>query len=143
MKKLLVVFVASVFLCMSCGDDDDASSGGSSGSSPVISSLECDPVSAAVAEGSGAINMDCSIFFRDQDGDLDRVVLRYPQGCRTVSQVSIDVSAQTGVQQQGTIQIQDLIIQTSCVAGTYSYRFEAVDRKGKTSNTLTLEFELF
>ena len=141
MKKLLVVFVASVFLCMSCGDDDSGS-GGPSGTAPVISNLQCDPSTAAIGEGGGGITMDCSLFFRDQDKDLHRVVFSYLDGCGSAPPLDQNVSLAAGGLETGTIEINDLIIYTDCDPGSYTYQFQAIDRNGNKSNKLTLVFDL-
>jgi hypothetical protein len=146
MKRLVVFPVVVLFLCMACGGDDCPTCPrppGASGSPPVISILQCNPSSAGIGEGGGAITMDCSLFFTDQDGDMDTVVFRYLDGCGAdPGPFSVDVSGQAGVQHQGTVQIQDLIIQTSCAAGTYTYEFTALDVEQNESNALTLSFVL-
>lgn len=87
--------------------------------------------------------MDCSLFFRDPDGDLDLVLYTYLDGCGDdPGTLSLDVSVQAGVQEQGTIQLQDLQIQTNCVADTYTYEFMAVDSEDSESNALVLQFVL-
>ena len=149
MKKLLVVFVISLFLFVSCGSDDCEvcpRPPGPSGSPPQLANLACDPDSAP-AEGAGSITIDCSMTFSDQDGDLETIVFSYIQGCgQDPGPVNFpDVSGQAGGQQQGTILLEDPnapIIQTTCSAGLYTYGFTAGDSEGNESPVETLEFEL-
>ena len=142
-KRLLVVLVGSLLCCMSCGSDDEPIPGGPSGSPPRIANLECIPPSAP-AEGTGSITIDCSLFFRDQDGDLEAIIFSYIQGCgQNPGDDYFDVSDQSGVQQQGDIELKDLIIATTCSIGTYTYGFTAVDRKKNESPVEILGFELF
>ena len=145
MKKLLVVLVGSLFCCMSCGSDDCQvcpRPPGASGSPPQIANLDCDPDSAP-AEGPGSVTMDCSLFFRDQDGDLETIVFSYIQGCgQDPEPLEYDVSGQAGVQQEGTVLLEDLIVQTTCLAGIYTYGFTAVDSEENESPLETLAFEL-
>ena len=146
MKKFLVVLVGSLLCCMSCGDDDCQECPrppGASGSPPVISSLQCDPGSAEVGEEGGGITMDCSLFFRDPDGDLETVVFSYLDGCGVdPGPLDIDVRSQAGVLEEGTIQLENLLIQTNCAADTYTYDFVAVDSEDSESNELVLQFLL-
>lgn len=149
MKRFLVFLVASLLCCMSCGDDDCPTCPrppGASGSPPQLANLECVPYSAP-AEGTGSITINCSMTFFDQDGDLETIVFTYLQGCGTdPGPRSIDVRSQAGLQQAGTIVLQDLnapIVQTTCSAGFYTYGFTAVDSEGSESPVETLIFELF
>ena len=89
------------------------------------------------------ITMDCSLFFRDNDGDLETVVFSYLDGCGDdPGPLHIDVRGQAGVQNEGTIWLENIIIQTNCAAGTYTYSFWALDCEDSESNILTLLFEL-
>ncbi len=146
MKKLLVVFVVSLLCCMSCGSDDCETCPRPpkpSGSPPVISNLQCNPSSAEVGQGGGAITVDCSLFFRDPDGDLELVLFSYLEGCgEDPGTLAIDVRAQAGVQEEGTIQLANLQIKTNCIADTYTYEFMAVDSEDTESNELILHFVL-
>jgi hypothetical protein len=148
MKKLLVVLVGSLLCCVSCGSDDCPTCPrppGASGSPPQLANLACVPDSAP-AEGTGSITIDCSMTFSDQDGDLETIVFSYVQGCgQNPGPVYFDVRGQAGLQQGGTILLEGLnapIVQTTCSAGIYTYRFTAVDSEGSESPTETLKFEL-
>jgi len=88
--------------------------------------------------------MDCSLFFRDPDGDLETIEFSYIQGCgQDPGAVRIDVTGQAGVQDEGTIQLDDLIVQTSCRAEIYTYGFVAVDSQRRKSPVEPFAFELF
>jgi len=146
MEKLVVVLVVSLLCCMSCGGDDCEvcpRPPRPSGSPPVISTLECNPSSAGVGEDGGAITIDCSLFFRDPDGDLETVVFTYLDGCgEDPGPLEIDVRGQAGLQEQGTIQLANLQVKTNCVADTYTYEFLALDSEDSESNELVLQFVL-
>ena len=88
--------------------------------------------------------MDCSLFFRDPDGDLETVVFSYIDGCgEDPEPLDIDVRGQAGVQEDGDIDLENLQIKTNCVADTYTYEFVAEDSEGSESNELILQFVLF
>ena len=146
MKRLLVIFVVSLFCSMSCGSDDCPTCPrppGASGTPPVISSLQCEPSSAEVGEGGGGITTTCSLFFRDPDGDLETVVFSYLDGCGVdPGPLDIDVRDQAGVDEEGTIELANLQVKTNCVADTYTYQFVAVDSEDSESNELVLQFVL-
>jgi|GEM_PF-5763760 len=87
--------------------------------------------------------MDCTVFFRDPDGDLELVLFSYLDGCgEDPGTLAIDVRAQAGVQEEGTIQLQNLQVKTNCIADTYTYEFMAVDSEDTESNELILQFVL-
>ena len=146
MKRLLVALFVSLFFCMSCGDDDCPTCPGppgASGSPPVISSLECIPSSAEVGEEGGGIRTNCSLFFRDPDGDLKTIVFSYLDGCGDdPGPLEINVEDQAGVRVEGPIQLENLQIKTNCVADTYTYEFVAEDSEESESNELFLYFVL-
>ena len=89
--------------------------------------------------------MDCSLFFRDPDGDLETVVFSYIDGCGDdPGPLDIDVKGQAGVQEEGDIDLENLQIKTNCAADdTYTYKFVAEDGEGSESNELILQFVLF
>jgi hypothetical protein len=147
MKKLVVALMVCLFCCLSCGGDDGGSSGGGGpiGSPPVISSLACNPDSAEVDEGGGAIEIDCTLFFRDPEGDLEEIVYSYLDGCGSdPGPLRIDVRGQlVGGQQQGDIDLENLQVKTNCAPDeTYTYQFVAVDSENSESDPLTLNFLL-
>jgi hypothetical protein len=146
MNKFFGVLVIFLFLFVGCGSDDCEvcpRPPRPSGSPPVISNLQCNPASAAVGQGGGAITMDCSLFFRDPDGDLDAVVFSYIDGCGDdPGPLDIDVRGQAGVQEDGDIDLENLQIKTNCVAEPYTYEFVAEDGEGSESNELILQFVL-
>jgi len=88
--------------------------------------------------------MNCSLFFGDPDGDLETIVFSYLDGCGDdPGPLDIDVRGQAGVQEEGTIQLENLQVKTNCVAdNTYTYEFVAVDSEDSESNELVLRFVL-
>jgi hypothetical protein len=87
--------------------------------------------------------MDCSLFFRDPDGDLETVVFSHLDGCgNDPGPLYIDVRDQAGLQEEDTIELANLVIQSNCVADTYTYEFVAVDGEDSESNELVLQFLL-
>ena len=146
MKKMLLVFVALLLSCVSCGGDDCPTCPrppSPSGSPPVISDLECTPTSAEMGQGGGAISMSCTLFFRDPDGDLESIVFSYVDGCgQDPGPLDIDVRGQAGVQEQGDINLVNLQVKTNCAADTYTYEFVAVDSEGSESDPLIQPFLL-
>ena len=87
--------------------------------------------------------MDCSLFFRDPDGDLETIVFSYLDGRGDdPGPLDIDVRGQAGVQEEGDIVLENLQVKTNCVADTYTYEFVALDSEDSESNELVLQFVL-
>ena len=147
MKKLLVVpvvFACSLLCCVSCGSDDGESfPGREPGSAPQIADLVCDPSTATVGEGSGAITVECTVNFQDADMDLETILVRFRRDCGGGSwqEVPKNVIDQTAGRTQGEI-IFDFILETECPASNYPYEISARDATNRYSNVLTLQFIL-
>ena len=144
MRKLLVVFVVSHLCCMSCGSDDgEPIPGRPPGSPPQIADLGCNPSSATVGEGSGAVTVACTVNFEDADMDLETILVRFRRACGGGSwqEVPKNVIDQTAGRTQGEIDF-DFIAETDCPAGNYPYEISARDGTNRVSNVLTLQFIL-
>lgn len=144
MKKLLVAVVVSLVCCMSCGGDDGGSGGGPVGSPPRIAQLDCDPSSATVDEGFGAVMVACGVEFEDPDMDLEWILVRFHQDCGVgqTNEVPKNVVSQTAGRTQGDDLVFDFIAETNCDPGTYDYEILAEDSEDTKSNTLVLPFTL-
>ena len=143
MKRLLIVLVASLFCCVSCGDDDGSDHSGAPGSSPQIADLACDPSSVTAGTGSGAITVDCTVNFEDADMDLETIVVSFRQDCGggARKEVPKNVVNQAAGRTQGEV-VFDFIAETDCPAGNYPYEITAEDGTNRGSNVLTLQFIL-
>ena len=143
MKRLLVVLVGSLLLCVSCGSDDAPIFGGVPGSAPQIADLQCDPSSATEDDNGGAITVRCTVNFEDADMDLETMVVRFRRNCGGGSwqEATEDVISQTAGRTQGEIDF-DFIAETDCPPSNYPYEISAQDSTNRVSNVLTLQFIL-
>jgi hypothetical protein len=143
MKKLLVVLVGSLLCCVSCGSEDDPIFGGVPGSAPQIADLECDPSSATVGDGNGAVTVECTANFADADMDLETMVVRFRRNCGggAWQEATEDVISQTAGLTQGEVNF-DFIAETDCPPSNYPYEVSARDGTNRVSNILTLQFNL-
>jgi len=141
MKKLLVVLVASLCCCVSCGSDDSIP-GRPSGSPPQIADLGCIPDSATVNENGGAVTSACTVSFEDADMDLETIIVRRRKDCAgSWQEFPTNVVDQTAGRIRGVIDFQ-LTALTNCSPGNHPYEVSAQDRTNRVSNVLRLQFLL-
>ena len=141
MIKLLVVLVASLFCCMSCGSDDAVDPGRPAGSPPQIADLDCFPASATENENGGAITLACTVNFEDADMDLETLVVRFRRDCGGGSWQEIPKDLEAGIKSNADVTRYDYHVTSQNVAAT-SRNYKATPSAFKSKALFGFEVDM-
>jgi hypothetical protein len=131
---ICIITIITIGCSSSSGGDSlsNASGGDSLGNAPGISNFSYSPSSAVLNQGGGAITVDATFEFVDQDGDITTLISQ--KNNETETSIEINTNSHTN----GSMEIIAAIITTE--KGTQTYKIHVKDAKGNKSNILTGTF---
>ena len=134
MKKItLLISIIVISVLTACGGGGGGGGGSSSATAPGISNLQYSPNTATVGQGGGAVTVNGTVDFIDNEGDVSTLIINSSDGTSTTVQIS-GVDGITA----GTIAVV-AVVDTS-IAGNFPFTVYIRDKTGLKSNELTGTF---